>query len=324
MRPGLLLERQKGDSCSRSEPRTDECAVSPVSSAQVRRLRAERALAEKQLQRERAALQAESERASLLRSEQTSAAESLSLEQQALDEARGRVEALSAEAAALAAQVESASGEIGPTERLLAEHAALKRAQADFKKECAAELKRLQQERRRQTEESTDEADVSDQEAELSRLLEAESARLIALKQQLAQRSREAGALQRRVDERPSRAELMQFERRYRELYRQLASKSEETKKYFSSFNALEEERGYLHKEVSLINSIHDNFAKAGAAPKDKARARVVASAAARSACFASTWHAYSSNHWVLARSGAGHCRLGRQSTRHVYACPPL
>uniref|UniRef100_A0A7S4B525 CCDC93 coiled-coil domain-containing protein n=2 Tax=Chrysotila carterae TaxID=13221 RepID=A0A7S4B525_CHRCT len=238
--------------------------------AQVRRLRAERALAEKQLQRERAALQAESERASLLRSEQTSAAESLSLEQQALDEARGRVEALSAEAAALAAQVESASGEIGPTERLLAEHAALKRAQADFKKECAAELKRLQQERRRQTEESTDEADVSDQEAELSRLLEAESARLIALKQQLAQRSREAGALQRRVDERPSRAELMQFERRYRELYRQLASKSEETKKYFSSFNALEEERGYLHKEVSLINSIHDNFAKAGAAPKDK------------------------------------------------------
>ena len=56
--------------------------------------------------------------------------------------------------------------------------------------------------------------------------------------------------------------ELMQYERRFRELYQQLASKSEETKRYYDQYNLLGEKQGYLTKEASLINSIHDNFMK--------------------------------------------------------------
>ena len=40
----------------------------------------------------------------------------------------------------------------------------------------------------------------------------------------------------------------MQYERRFRELYQQVASKLEETKKFYSLFNTLEEKKGFLSK----------------------------------------------------------------------------
>merc|ERR1711956_418 len=44
-----------------------------------------------------------------------------------------------------------------------------------------------------------------------------------------------------------------------------------ETKRYYDQYNVLGEKQGYLTKEASLINSIHDNFCKATAtASKDK------------------------------------------------------
>jgi len=83
-------------------------------------------------------------------------------------------------------------------------------------------------------------------------------------------KGREIAALHRQVDDIPTSAELMQYERRVRELYQQVASKLEETRKYYSLFNTLEEKKGYLSKEVSLLNSIHENFTKAAAGNKDK------------------------------------------------------
>ena len=41
-----------------------------------------------------------------------------------------------------------------------------------------------------------------------------------------------------------------------------MASTLEETKKYYNLYNTLDERRTYLTKEISLINSIHDNFGK--------------------------------------------------------------
>ena len=64
----------------------------------------------------------------------------------------------------------------------------------------------------------------------------------------------------------------MQYERRFRELYAQVASKLDETKRYYALFNTLEEKKGYLSKEVSLLNSLHENFTKAASSggSKDK------------------------------------------------------
>ena len=48
-------------------------------------------------------------------------------------------------------------------------------------------------------------------------------------------------------------------------LIRQVAAKLDETRRYYALFNTLEEKKSYLGKEVSLLNSLNDNFSKAAA-----------------------------------------------------------
>ena len=79
----------------------------------------------------------------------------------------------------------------------------------------------------------------------------------------VGQKGREIATLTRQVDDVPSSAELMQYERRFRELYSQVAAKLDETRRYYALFNTLEEKKGYLAKEVSLLNSLHETFNKA-------------------------------------------------------------
>lgn len=76
----------------------------------------------------------------------------------------------------------------------------------------------------------------------------------------LAKKNRDVTLLQRQIDEIPTRTELIQYEKRFRELYDQVVHKLKETKKYFDEYNTLEETRTFLAKEMSLLNSIHGNF----------------------------------------------------------------
>ncbi|XP_067843379.1 coiled-coil domain-containing protein 93 isoform X2 [Heptranchias perlo] len=79
----------------------------------------------------------------------------------------------------------------------------------------------------------------------------------------LARRNREIAVLQRKIDEVPSRAELTQYQRRFVELYNQVAATHKETKQFFTLYNTLDDKKVYLEKEVNLLNSIHDNFQQA-------------------------------------------------------------
>ena len=107
--------------------------------------------------------------------------------------------------------------------------------------------------------------------AEIERLHAAEEAKAMTMRRLVGQKGRQAASLAREVDDVPSSAELMQYERRFRELYGQVASKLTETKRYFALYNTLEEQKGYLTKEVSLLNSIHENYSKAATgSAKDK------------------------------------------------------
>ncbi|RUS75278.1 hypothetical protein EGW08_016970 [Elysia chlorotica] len=65
----------------------------------------------------------------------------------------------------------------------------------------------------------------------------------------LAKKNREIAGLQRKIDEVPSRAELSQYQRRFLELYNQVASKHTETKQFFTLYNTLEDTKTYLNKE---------------------------------------------------------------------------
>ncbi|KAK4877554.1 hypothetical protein RN001_010060 [Aquatica leii] len=93
--------------------------------------------------------------------------------------------------------------------------------------------------------------------------IEEESEKLKLLRLQLAKKNRSIALIQRKLDEIPSRAELAQYQKRFLELYNQVAAKHKETKQYYTLYNTLEDTRTYIKKELSLLNSICDNYPEA-------------------------------------------------------------
>lgn len=85
-----------------------------------------------------------------------------------------------------------------------------------------------------------------------------------------ARRTREAVSVHRQLDEYPGRSELNQYQRRFVELYEQVQGKLRETKQYYAQYNSLDDCLLYLKKEVSLLESINENFSVAMASAGGK------------------------------------------------------
>ncbi len=69
----------------------------------------------------------------------------------------------------------------------------------------------------------------------------------------LSETNIELSSTSRAIDDIPTRSELIQYERRFAELYQQVAWKLEETKKYYALYNTYDTTLGFLQKEVTLI-----------------------------------------------------------------------
>jgi len=82
------------------------------------------------------------------------------------------------------------------------------------------------------------------------------------LRQMLAETNLEVSANTRVIDDIPTRTELIQYERRFSELYQQVAWKLEETKKYYAMYNTLDTSLGVMQKNVKILDSIYVNFAE--------------------------------------------------------------
>uniref|UniRef100_A0A8C6MHG6 Coiled-coil domain-containing protein 93 n=1 Tax=Nothobranchius furzeri TaxID=105023 RepID=A0A8C6MHG6_NOTFU len=140
----------------------------------------------------------------------------------------------------------------------------LKQQEQEFRTHCREELSRLQQ----NIEElkSTSGQGTQD-ERERSQLIEeqcnSDREKLQKIRLLMARRNREIAILQRKIDEVPSRAELTQYQKRFIELYSQVSATHKETKQFFTLYNTLDDKKVYLEKEVTLLNSIHDNFQQA-------------------------------------------------------------
>lgn len=87
---------------------------------------------------------------------------------------------------------------------------------------------------------------------------ESETLRLGRL--QLAKRNRAVISLQRQVDNIPDNTELAQYQKRFLELYNNMSVKHKETKQFYALYNTLNETHLYLDKELTLFNSIYDNY----------------------------------------------------------------
>lgn len=91
---------------------------------------------------------------------------------------------------------------------------------------------------------------------------EVEKENVQSLKLQIAKKNRSIAFLKRQLDEIPGRGELAQYQRRFLELYNEVAQKHEETKQFYIMYNALDDTKLYLSKELSLLNSVLDNYSE--------------------------------------------------------------
>ena len=254
--------------------RKSEALAASGEMAGVHKLRSERDAAAKQLEqagrqlaKDQAAATAAAEARAAAEAQKASAVAALE-EQAAL---RGTAEAEMAELEALAKG--APQDELAKLQALVALNERLVTQKGEFKAACAKQLGEMQVELAALQQTSAAAADEeSGKLAEIEALHDAEDHKATQMRRLVGQKGREITLLSRQVDDKPTSAELMQYERRFRELYSQVASKLDETKRYYALFNTLEEKKGYLSKEVSLLNSIHENFTKATASggSKDK------------------------------------------------------
>ncbi|XP_048186107.1 coiled-coil domain-containing protein 93 isoform X2 [Perognathus longimembris pacificus] len=150
---------------------------------------------------------------------------------------------------------------------LVAMNENLKSQEQEFKAHCREEMTRLQQEIENL---KAERAPGDDEKEDLDRRYNMEKEKLYKIRLLQARRNREIAILHRKIDEVPSRAELIQYQKRFIELYRQISAVHKETKQFFTLYNTLDDKKVYLEKEISLLNSIHENFSQAMASPASR------------------------------------------------------
>ena len=227
--------------------------------AGVMRLRAERRAVEAQLEAEGralAAVEAEAAEAEAARAEAEAALAAAKGKRAEQLELMGKAEEEMAKLRELEAKLPP--DVLKELHALVAKVDALKEQQKEFKAKCKEEYAAMEAKRAAQLSGGGDDDDR--RVAEIEKLYDAEHAKVLQMRRLAGQKGRQIAALQRQVDEIPNRAELLQYERRFRELYAMIAQKGDETRKYYAMYNVLEEKKTYVTKEISLINSIHENF----------------------------------------------------------------
>ncbi len=180
----------------------------------------------------------------------------------ALEERRGQVSALQGEIDEMEAIEQATENKeiIAKLRSLVVLNEALKKQEAEFKASCRAERGRLLELI------AAADASAGDDEAarmgEVEKIFLSDTAKIAKLRQLLAGKNQEIARTQREIDEVPTRAELLQFERRFVELYEVLAERFVELRKYYDMYNTLSTTYEYLQSELALLESINGNFTK--------------------------------------------------------------
>lgn len=157
---------------------------------------------------------------------------------------------------------------------------ALRKQKTELKQFCRDEKQRLEAQIELLDSKKADNPELSDKVKAIDKDLQVHQERHDSIKKKLADVNKRYVTLQRKFDDVPTRTELGQYQKRFLELYNQrkqvevsiwlklimtnfsVSNKHNETKKFFTLYNILSEERSYLEKEFNLINSILDNFKK--------------------------------------------------------------
>jgi len=143
---------------------------------------------------------------------------------------------------------------------LLSKSEGLKEHEVYFKTSCKEQLKELMKTLEQLKGESAGGA-LGARVAEIDKLFADTSVRFDKARAAMATRSLEVYRLSRLIDEVPSRPELVQYERRFVELFDEVSERLDETRKYYTLYNIQDKKKGFLMKYDGLLASITSNFA---------------------------------------------------------------
>ncbi|XP_059642659.1 uncharacterized protein LOC132284564 isoform X2 [Cornus florida] len=143
------------------------------------------------------------------------------------------------------------------------EELALEKQESDFQSHCDANRSKLQAEISELEELISNENDDKTLSNGFCHSLHDSLERLNSAKRELATKLRAIVLLKRKLDEVPSQAELIQYERGFSDLNSNIQGKLQQTRKYYATFNALLEIKDLMLKETSLLNSISSQFQNA-------------------------------------------------------------
>lgn len=146
---------------------------------------------------------------------------------------------------------------------LVAMNEGLKKQEKTFKESCAKEMKLMKDELKKLQNVGKSDAPKSDEEKRLDQIEEMYTTidkKYGKVRGILARKNQTISTVAREIDDVPTRTELIQYERRFEELYQEIESTLEETRKYFDKYNVQSRIKNYLQKEVELLQGINDKF----------------------------------------------------------------
>ena len=98
-----------------------------------------------------------------------------------------------------------------------------------------------------------------------------ETTKLKRARESLAAKTQQLHLVRRKIDDTSTRAELVQYERRFLQVYDQVAGNLEETRRYYTKYNTLSDTHKYLTKEISIHSSVVAQYPKVVGSESGKA-----------------------------------------------------
>ena len=169
----------------------------------------------------------------------------------------------------LAMETDENREDLAALRALVALNENLKSQITKFKESCRAERETWAQriEKARQAEQAGVIGDPDDPNAlrfdTIEETWQAAQRKMQEVQSLLSTKARAIALVKRKMDEIPSRRELQQYQRHFIELYEQMAQRFTETRQYYHTYNTLCDRRGYLTREVGILESIQENYATA-------------------------------------------------------------
>merc|ERR1719499_1496823 len=147
---------------------------------------------------------------------------------------------------------------LGKLKALVQMNEALKAQERAFKQNCKKQLGELQQ--LVKSVESGEDDEDSQRIAKIEEMFTVDKKKYDKVRKVLATRNQDISRIRRKIDGFPSRAELLQYEKRFVELYEQSTELLKENKKYVDLYNTLQVIHERMQNEVSLLESIQKAF----------------------------------------------------------------